>query len=74
MMTVEHVTYVVWTMENHFDQWEHKLWIETLEEDKRLKARDYKKLPQEVKGQNMRQKRQSTHQARILKESMESHY
>ena len=47
VMTLEHVTYVVWTMENHIDQWRHKLWIETLEEDERLKARDYKNLPQD---------------------------
>ena len=48
MMTLEHVSYVVRIMENHFDQWKHKLWlwIETLGEDERLKARDYKKLPQ----------------------------
>ena len=46
VMALEHITYVVWTIENHFDQWQHKLWIETLDEDKRLKARNYKKLPQ----------------------------
>ena len=39
MMTLEHVSYVVWTMENNFNQWKHKLWIETLGEDERLKAR-----------------------------------
>ena len=50
MMTLEHVTYVVWTMENHFDQWKHKLWIETLDEDEMLKARDYKKLPQDERA------------------------
>ena len=46
MTTLQHVTYVVWTMENHLDQWKHKLWIDALENDEKIKARDYKRLQQ----------------------------
>ena len=44
MMTLEHVSYVVWTLENHFDQWKHALWIETLKDDEKIKAKTYKRL------------------------------
>ena len=46
MMSLEHVTYIVPTLENHFDQWKHALWIETLKDNKKIKAKDYKRLEQ----------------------------
>ena len=45
MMTLTHVTYVVWTIENHLDKWRQILWIENLKDDDKLKAKSYKTLP-----------------------------
>ena len=45
-MTFEHVTYIVWTMKNHLGQWKHKLWVETLKDDEKIKTKDYKRLQQ----------------------------
>ena len=44
MISLEHVTYVVWTTGNHLDQWKHTLWIESLKDDEQVKAKNYKRL------------------------------
>ena len=52
MTTLERVcTYVVWTIENHLGQWKHSLWIEDLEDDKKIKTnKSYKTLQQDERA------------------------
>ena len=73
VMTLEHVTYVVWTTQNHADQWKHKLWIETLKDGEKIKAKDYKTLPQDERSKYAPEKPRGTHWARAQKECTTSH-